>query len=223
MPLGRFADAYTEEAHRLPLGSVIDTLTETTGAGVYQALITPHPDLTGAVSDRIARLQANQDTFRQQVANTLLGAPDPQTDVEDLLPTERDRIAGLETRHAHNTFTLTARAGVTTDEAGGPDSLANSPTRSRRCRRRSTESMDGFEQDATHAGLLTTLPRAFRLRPLTVGDDASLELRMRPVGSSSTKPNSRASRSSMATHSLPKAGGRSHRHRESDTPCLHHL
>ncbi|MFC6787121.1 ATP-binding protein [Halobaculum halobium] len=119
MPLGRFADAYTEEAHRLPLGSVIDTLTETTGAGVYQALITPHPDLTGAVSDRIARLQANQDTFRQQVANTLLGAPDPQTDVEDLLPTERDRIAGLETRHAHNTFTLTARAGVTTDEAGG--------------------------------------------------------------------------------------------------------
>ncbi|WP_277552411.1 ATP-binding protein [Halobaculum limi] len=113
MPLGQFAAAYDDEHAHLPLASIIDALTETTDAGVYQALLTPYPDISGQITDRVARIRANQDTFGQQISNVIFGPPDD--DVENLLPSETARIDALNERSGQTAFAVTARAALATD------------------------------------------------------------------------------------------------------------
>ncbi|MFC7114665.1 hypothetical protein ACFQH2_06420 [Natronoarchaeum sp. GCM10025703] len=118
-----FESFQDDEESRVPLASVVETMSAHQGPIVYQVLLQPKPDWTADAEERRMAIELHSDTLGERLANTVFGAPDP-TEEPTLTPTNETRLAELEAKDARHSFVLTARlvgsvaAETTTEEVG---------------------------------------------------------------------------------------------------------
>jgi|AntDeeMinimDraft_4_1070355.scaffolds.fasta_scaffold00976_4 hypothetical protein len=106
--LAPFESFQNDEESRVPLASVVETMSAHQGPIVYQVLLQPKPDWTADAEERRMTIELHSDTLGERLANTVFGAPDP-TEEPALTPTDETRLAELETKDTRHSFVLTAR------------------------------------------------------------------------------------------------------------------
>ncbi|WP_049979527.1 type IV secretory system conjugative DNA transfer family protein [Halolamina rubra] len=120
-------NANTDTAGNWPLADLLDGLATSDAPTLVQFLLTPRADWTARKADRILDLELHSDLRRNAVLQSLLGSPerpaepdppdatdDPDSPDESVNPANRQRIEGLRTVDARQSFTLNARA-ITVD------------------------------------------------------------------------------------------------------------
>ncbi len=109
----------TDDHARIPLASVVETMTAHPGPIAYQALLAPKPDWSTEAEERVLDIEAHSDTMGDQVVNTLFGPPDPETDVS-LPASDEARLEELRAKDTRHSFVVNARI-VASTPANDPD------------------------------------------------------------------------------------------------------
>lgn len=106
--LTHFESFQADEKSRVPLASLVETMSAHEGPIVYQVLLQPKPDWTAAAEERRLAIELHSDTLGERLANTVFGAPDPTGD-PTLTPTEEERLSEIEGKDTRHSFVIAAR------------------------------------------------------------------------------------------------------------------
>jgi len=100
---------HTSQNNRIPLASLVESMTDYPGAMVYQVLLQPKPDWTAEAEDRRLDIEMAADTLDGKILNGIWGTPDPDDDAFSLSNAETTRLEELGEKDTRNSFEVTAR------------------------------------------------------------------------------------------------------------------
>ena len=106
--LTQFESFQDDEESRVPLASLVETMSSHEGPIIYQVLLQPKPDWTADAEERRMAIELHSDTLGERLANTVFGAPDPTGD-PTLTPTEEERLSEIEGKDTRHSFVIAAR------------------------------------------------------------------------------------------------------------------
>ncbi|WP_123537857.1 ATP-binding protein [Halosimplex salinum] len=124
-PLTRFADLTTDtrttdDTHRLPLTTLVETMRDADAPIIYQVLCRPYRDITPDAEEYELALEDGTASLGGKLQEALFPRPVEEDRAYEPPAADKERLHGLADRDAHRTFQVTARAVVFPDHTGRP-------------------------------------------------------------------------------------------------------
>ncbi|MFC7138536.1 hypothetical protein ACFQMA_01645 [Halosimplex aquaticum] len=115
-------DSYapTDDTHRLPLATLVETMRDADAPVVYQVLCRPYRDISPDVEEYELALETGTASLGGKLREALFPRPVEEDRAYEPPASDRERLDGLAERDTHRTFQVTARAVVFPDETGRP-------------------------------------------------------------------------------------------------------
>ena len=121
--LTHFESFQDDEDSRVPLASLVETMSSHEGPIIYQVLLQPKPDWTADAEERRMAIELHSDTLGERLANSVFGAPDPTAE-PTLTPTEEERLTEIEGKDTRHSFVIAARLVGATQEKSTRDATS---------------------------------------------------------------------------------------------------
>jgi len=112
-----------EETSRVPLAGVLETIASSPHLIVFQTLVRPKPDWSGARTTRQLEIESGEDTAGGKLTNALFGQPEAELSLSRI---DEHRLEELDTRDPRYSFEVNARAFIapTSDTPTTPTDIA---------------------------------------------------------------------------------------------------